>query len=490
MVDVLLNSGDGAVRTSKARVAYHPKPRQASDIRHHQQRVSAPKSNSKEPLVQAQALCEAGDYDAAWAIVDRALTYGDPNEPNALIIACQVQVKWRNLTVAYQFAKRLTEVAGDRCQSWLNLGYLEEQFYRFDDAENCYRRAIAIARSDDEKGAIYMNWSSLLCSRADWESAEVMARKAMRYRPKSPKPKANLGIALLAQHKWREGWPLYNQGLGIEAFTVRAKLNYADAPDWDGRRCKLIVYGEQGLGDEISFASMIPDACKAADVIVDCDYRLKGLFTRSFPNAEVHGTRWAQPEQRGWVDRVKADAKVSVGQLGQFFRNDPADFTGKPYLIPCPDRTAMWKALFKSFGKPVIGVAWSGGLPYTADRFRRWTLEEMLPLFERDAVYVSLQYQDAAREIATFRDNNPSIDLRQYAYGTLTKDYDDTAALVAACDEVVSMQTSVIHLAGALGVPTTCYVNRYSQWRYGKDSFPWAKSVNLKRANTDGSWTL
>jgi ADP-heptose:LPS heptosyltransferase len=152
----------------------------------------------------------------------------------------------------------------------------------------------------------------------------------------------------------------------------------------------------------------------------------------------------------------------------------------------------MWRALFDRQRKPVIGIAWTGGVPWTGDRYRKWTLDDLLPVFRSvDAVWVSLQYKDAGKEIAAFRARHPDIDLRQYAYATLTQDYDDTAALVAECDLVFSMQTGVIHLAGALGKDCWCFVNSHPGWRYGAsgDSMPWYRSVRLYRQDGD-VWPL
>jgi ADP-heptose:LPS heptosyltransferase len=131
-------------------------------------------------------------------------------------------------------------------------------------------------------------------------------------------------------------------------------------------------------------------------------------------------------------------------------------------------------------------------MEHTGAANRRWTLEQLLPVFRSvDAVWVSLQYKDASEEIEAFKAKHPEIDLRQYPEATLTDDYDDTAALVMACDMVFSMQTAVIHLAGAIGKECWCFVNKHSQWRYGPNtqtSLPWYESVRLFR-NIDG-WPL
>jgi tetratricopeptide (TPR) repeat protein len=463
-------------------------------------RVSVPQGDGQENrgriteshrrLVEADKLCESGQVDQAWKIVDRELTYGDPDNVLALNIAQKLWFKQRKLSVAYQYARRAADLAPERSFVWANLGMLEEQLYRFDAAERCFRKAELLAKDDDAKGGLYINWGCMLVQAGRWKEAEEVARKALALRPDSPKAKANLGLACLALGKWKEGWPLYDAIIGFD--QSRKKQQYANEKPWDGKPNKrLVIYGEQGLGDEISFGSMIPDAiARSKSVVIDCSPKLLGLYKRSFPAATVYGTRW--DNDLSWDPKdTQIDASISVGGLGKFLRPDPSSCSGEPYLIPDPDRVEMWKALFKKQGKPVIGIAWSGGVAWTGDRNRKWSLEELLPIFKAvDAVWVSLEYKDAASEIARFREKHPEIDLRQYAFGTLTDDYDDTAALVSALDHVVAMQTSVIHLAGALGKPCDCFVNKHGQWRYGVNgtSMPWYKSVRLWR-NVDG-WPI
>jgi hypothetical protein len=408
----------------------------------------------------------------------------------AMTVAQMIYFKTRKNTVAYQFARRCTEVAPNNSYCWSNLGTIQETLYLFDAAENSFRKAMNCATSDAQKGAALQKWACMLVNKGDFVAGYEMAVRCRKYKPDSIKNNANLGMSALALRNWREGWPLYDSIIGFD--NSRRKHQYKGEPVWDGSPDKrIVVYGEQGLGDEISFASMLPDAiARSRSVVLDCTDRLAGLFRRSFPLATVYGTRWEAG--LGW-DKTHAeiDASISVGGLGKFFRNDDKDFPGSPYLVADPDRVAMWKHLFSKEGKPVIGIAWSGGVGWTGDRYRQWTLDELLPVLRSvDAVWVSLQYKDAGKEIAAFRAANPDIDLRQYSFGTLTQDYDDTAALVASLDLVFTMQTAVVHLAGGLGKDCWTFVPRGSQWRYGttEKTLPWYKSVKLYRQGKDWPW--
>jgi hypothetical protein len=138
-----------------------------------------------------------------------------------------------------------------------------------------------------------------------------------------------------------------------------------------------------------------------------------------------------------------------------------------------------------------MGIAWSGGLRHTGSQFRRLSLDELYPILRSvDARWVSLQYTDASTEIDAFRKKHPEIDIVQYPWATLTDDYDDTAALVSQLDRVISVDTAVVHLAGALGKECIVMLHKYSQWRYGDTltTMPWYKSLSVVRQGVPMQW--
>jgi Flp pilus assembly protein TadD len=426
---------------------------------------------------RANALLTAGKIDEAYAVVDEVLRH-DPDDGQALCIAAEIMKKAKKLPIAYSLAKRATQLRADRPETWSGLGHCAQQLWRLDEAESCYRKAMQRAKTKEQRTLYLNNLGSIHLDAGRFVKAEAPCREALQLAPTDTSVRHNLGLSLLGQRRWKDAWPFYSASIGTERRMNMKYLPAPGEPTWDGSKDKsVVVYGEQGLGDEICAASMLPDAirdCKR--VIIDCDARVANLFRRSFPQATVYGTRWNKALAWDKADR-SIEASIAAFELGQFYRNADSDFPGLPYLAACPDRLAMWKSLFATKGKPVIGIAWSGGIWQNASAFRQLPLPDWKPIFDAvDAHWVCLQYKDASKEIQ----GTPVV---QYPYATLTKDYDDTAALVGACDLVIAMQTSVVHLAGALGVPCWSMIPKVSQWRYGEryTDLPWYRGVKLYR---------
>lgn len=443
------------------------------------------------PQVEAaRQQAEAGNLQDAWRLLSGAMM-DEPNDPASMLLATFILEKEGRPFLALPMCRELVKTHPEEPSAWVNLGRVLDALWQMDEALACYDRVLKRRDIAPRIRVIALvNSSAVHLQMGRFAQALPLAQAALDIEPENRKAKHNVGLCKLAAREWRAGWMNYEASLGT---PQRVAYQYAGEPRWDGTPTPLLVlFGEQGLGDEINGASMIPDAMQVAGrVVVDCDRRLAGLFQRSFPQARVYGTR-GQREGLPWAEADrKPTASTGVMQLGQFFRNREEDFPGTPYLEPCPVRTAGWREA--KGPHRMIGVAWTGGVHVTASRYRKWTLDDLLPLFRAfpDADFVSLQYRDARAEIEAFRERHPEVRLRQHGFATLTPDYDDTAALVAACDGVFAMQTSVIHLAGALGVPAMVGVSKVTQWRYGNegDTLPWYRSVRLFREDAEG-WPI
>lgn len=440
-------------------------------------------------LKRARDLVESGELDEGVKIADRFLKL-DPNDAVALTVLTAAMIRAQRLVIAYHLAKRLVEIAADKASSWINLGMVCNELWLEDETEEAYQRGFEVCDHEDAHIMLLTNMAALMIDTGRFKDAIPYLETILKEDPEHRKALSNLGFCQLAERNWAEGWKNYHHCLGTD---WRKKNQYLDEPEWDGSPGKSVVlYGEQGLGDELSFASMVPDALRISKkVILDVDKRLEGLFRRSFPEATVYGTR-GQSELPWAEEDVKSiEASLPMGQLGEFFRLKDEDFPGTPYLKADPDRVLMWNALWQAKEKPVIGIAWRGGILRTGAKYRQWELEQLFPVLKSvDAHWVSLQYKPAQQEIDDFRKLHPKIDIKEYPHAVLTQDYDDTAALVASLDMVICMQTAVAHLAGALGIPCWVFVPKNSQWRYGSEgeTIPWYKSVRVIRQKNRGEW--
>lgn len=408
---------------------------------------------NQENLHKIMFLWEHGELDKAMDLLRKEMQRAT-DDPRCISMAGHIYEKSGNVPVAYNLFKLAAESQPSEASHWLNLGRSAEDLWRTAEAERAYKRALSLCNRDTTKIHIFGNLSALHIDNARYEEAMKWVDKSLSLDPAHKGALSNKGFCQLAQGNWAEGWKNYGNNVGTEA---RKKVTYGTEPQWEGQPDSSVVfYGEQGLGDEICFASMIDDATAlCSKVVIDCDARLANLFKRSFPMATIYGTRNAKKLNWAEADR-NIDYSLPMGQMGEYLRTDIKQCTREPYLTADPDRVTMWKALWATKGKPVIGIAWSGGTYRTASDMRLAPLSEWGDLLDIDAHFVSLQYKGD--------ETHPKI--HEYPYATRTQDYDDTAALVASLDMVVSVPTAVAHLAGALGTKVIAMHGPNECWKY------------------------
>lgn len=334
-----------------------------------------------------------------------------------------------------------------------------------------------------------------------FEEAEEWAHKALEIDPACMPAYDNLALSYLAQGRFAEGWAHYEKSLGIpkrvERFYNSGEVRWVGPEkdrEWAAMGMKptntLMIFGEQGIGDEVLFSSCIPDALNdVEEVYIETMPKMTGLFKRSFPKAaDVVGTRFLDVQGEG------LDARVSMAVLPQWYRKDIASFDRPPHLVADPLRRKMVRALLDSLpGKKKIGIAWNGGSPSTKGAARSTPFASIYDdIKDMDATFISLEYKgDGTKTLAEI---HGADNVHHFPYLTNTQDYDDTAALVAELDGVISVTTSVVHLAGGLGVPVFILVPEPATWKYsyvtnpGED-FYWWRSARLVR-QTDGAWDL
>jgi tetratricopeptide (TPR) repeat protein len=320
--------------------------------------------------------------------------------------------------------------------------------------------------------------------RGNWQACLEYCEKSLKIKPEQAGLQETYGMASLALGKYEQGFK--NVDAHIPSLTRKPKpLN--NEPYWDGAKgVKLFVQGEQGLGDEISFASVVYDAARDNEIALECDSRLEGLFRRSLP-VPVYGTR---NQERDWD--FEPDAMCLSGTLATHYRKRPEDFPRKAFLIADDERRVQWKALLDTLPGKKVGIAWKGGVPMNFSGRRSTDLSALHSLLKTPGItWVSLEYRDPSDEIEAFRRKNPGVNIVHWerAVGKGV-DYDETAALVSELDAVVSVCTSVVHLCGALGKTCHVLVPKVPRWFYESKTqdHAWYESLVLHREDKD--WPL
>lgn len=342
-------------------------------------------------------------------------------------------------------------------------------------------RLLRVAVQTDPANAIpWVNLGSLYEAAGDVAHALECYRTALARDPQCVEAHFNHALLVLWSGDYSRGFEEYAWRWRLPEFRERQYRSRGRAlPKWEGQHGQsVLVHGEQGLGDEILFASCIPDlvAC-SRQVVIDCDERLEGLFRRSFPSARVHGTRFKFPPD--WIDDYDIDAVVPIGDLPRFFRNAKARCPGLPYLDA--------QAIGATGRPPRIGIAWTGGTPSSGSAKRSLSLEAFLPILKSvQATWVCLEYKDRRSEIEAFRRAH-GIEIHQPEEAK-ARDYEQTAALVKGLDLVVSVTTAAVQLCGALGKECWVLVPALPRWWYGMegDTSCWYGSLKLFRQTT--SW--
>lgn len=351
----------------------------------------------------------------------------------------------------------------------------------------CYGTALEM-RSDDAELHDHRGVALLELGRLA-EAIECFDR-ALALQPDFSLSAFHRALTRLLLADYRRGWDDYE--------LRQLNPDYPRRPDpyrrWDGSPLAgrtLLIYREQGLGDEIMFASCVPQMIETAGhCIVECEPRLLGLFRRSFPAATVYASTPDGSLPREIAERG-IDFSIAAGSIPRFLRRDPGDFPRHDgYLKADPPRVAAWRERLSRLGPGLkVGIAWTGGVRKTRRALRSIPLEQWLPILGAPGTrFVSLQYTaDAGVAVAALREQHG---VRVEHWTEAIDDYEETAALACALDLVISICTAVIHLGGALGRPVWVMAPYSPEWRYGfsGDTMPWYPTVKVFRQPAFGEW--
>ena len=387
---------------------------------------------------------------------------------------------------AIESFQKATQLTPGYAAAHCNLGYLlYKHLERMDDAEAHLRRALELDPASIEA---QINLAMVLDHRGENDEAVALYDRILRDKPDNNEVRFNRSLIRLARGDYSGAWLDYE---ARHALQLRRNFPF---PEWDGSSLDdrtILVYAEQGLGDEIMFASCLGELVEqAAHCVVECNRKLEKLFRRSYPAATVHATLQTDVDV-AWLDRMpRIDCQVGIGSLPLHFRKSRGEFPAhQGYLKADLARVEYWRSRLGELGSgPKIAISWRGGTKKTRRQLRSIPLEQWGPLLMLPgAHFVSLQHGDCQGEIEAVRD---ASGIQVHHWAEAVDDYDETAALLTALDLVISVQTALVDLGGALGKPVWGLVSSRPEWRYQEagDTISWYPSVRLIRQRTPDDW--
>lgn len=359
----------------------------------------------------------------------------------------------------------------DHAQLHQNLGVLLLKAKRFDEAEAAMRAAVALA--PDSPSAWSQLGVLLACVKRERE-AEQCYRRALALDPDHARTRFNLAYVLLRQGRFEEGWPLLEARWQFDSFT-----HTFACPRWEGEPLggkSIVIMLEAGQGDMIHFCRYAPalKALGAARVAVICHAALKRLFATLGGVDEVYALEDVVPADGWdyWTHPTRLPAQCGAAAL--------------PYLRAEPELVRHWAAHMPAQGLRV-GLAWKGNPAFENDADRSLSsLQTLSPLAAMPAHFVSLQKGPGEDEALA-----PPEGMTLQAIGPRLRDFADTAAVIANLDLVISVDTAVAHLAGAMGKPCWLLLPDYRcdwRWMTERCDTPWYPSTRLFRQPGGGGW--
>jgi hypothetical protein len=380
---------------------------------------------------------------------------------------------------AAELVERAVELAPDAAEFCRNLCPIYERVGRYEDALRVGRHALDINHYDLQ--TLY-NMALVYYRRLQLDDSITCARRAVALDPSAPGPHFQLAETLLLRGEFAEGWREYEWRYRIAGAAPLLPPN--NRPQWDGMPLagKLLLIADQGFGDTIQFSRYIPWVCeRCPDVVVAADPVMRPLI-RQVSSAVKLVDRW---------DRCPPFAAYCpLSGLPRLYGTTLGTIPGSvPYLRTDPVRTATWRARLHDLIQPNIqriGIVWAGRPEHSNDCNRSATLAVFGPLAELDGTaLISLQKGRGQAAIGSYFERAPLLNL-----GAEIADFVDTMAVIEEMDLVVTVDTAVAHLAGAMGKPVWIMLPYAPDWRWllDRNDSPWYPTARLFRQSRAGDW--
>ena len=423
-----------------------------------------------------------GDVESALVNCEKLIAM-KPNDAEAYNLLGAILFRKGFLNKAIISYKKAIEINPNLVDAIFNLGTALFSNNNVAEALDKYSRAISTepnhAGAHNSKGMAFIAQGKLL-------EAQESIKRAIELNPDLSEAHQNMGDILLAGQDFKKGFELSEWRWKTVEWS--GTFFQSPKPVWSGEKNKcVLVWGEQGIGDEIMFSSMVPEVSAiSSKVILHCDDRLIPLFKRSFPANVEYSIRSEA------ISDVEFDFHIPIGSLATTFRPSRESFkvTSAGFLNYDQQRTSQLRETILTVGaKKIIGIGWNSESPLIGTSKRNIKLSDLAKaLAFEDVQLVSLQYGDVDDEIKKVK-SEFGINIMQISEIDNKNDLDGLASLIMACDDIVSTTNAMVHLAGALGANIKVLLPFSPRWIWGggSDSF-WYDTATAYKQKKPGEW--
>ena len=433
----------------------------------------------EQALARAQIAAQAKRLNEAKGICNDVLT-ASPDHPAALALLGIISALANDPEQGVALLKRAIELRPGNASWYAHLSSLCRATYRIDDALATGQESVRLEPNNPDH---LVNLSLIFTDADDREKAIACLLRALGLKHDHADGHLALAQILLASGDFEPGWMEYEWRNQTEA--GKATMPAMTSAPWNGMcipNGRLLLVGDQGYGDTIQFARYIGMAAqRVQEVVLGCSAEM-GPLLRDIPGVTQYCHRWN--------DVPGHAAHCRLSSLPYLFHTKPDTIPAEiPYLKADPARVAAWRDRLNSLlpaGIRRIGLAWTGRPTHPNDRRRSVPLARLLPLADAGpATFVSLQKPMPTSDLESMAQFPGMIDLSN----DLT-DFGETAALMENLDLIVTVDTAMGHLAGALGKPVWIMIPKAADWRWmlGRSDSPWYPSARLFRQDRPGDW--
>ncbi len=360
-------------------------------------------------------------------------------------------------------------------ETLVNLGACYRDIGKLEKAKGYFQQALEIS---PEYFAALSNLAEVCCALKEHENTIELSDKILSIYPDNPAVRWNRAFSYLSLGRLKEGWSDYE----FRQYMPGSSIRNFPYKRWDGQDLTgktILIHAEQGLGDEIMFASCYQEVIQSAEkCIIDCDPRLVSLFKRSFPLAVVHGGRPNTEVEA--IDRLgPVDYQIPAGSLPKYLRPEIGSFpAANAYLVPDQERTREFRARLQRLGPGLkVGICWRSGRQAARRNYNYTSLDQWGPILRVPGVqFINLQYDDCKAELDEIR-KSWDINVHVFEDLDLYNDLDGVESLIDSLDLVITVGTAVMPLAASLGKPVWLMCLKHAWTGFGADRHAFFPSV-------------